>query len=262
MKKIINDKKEFFLPNNLYINIDILDKNFYFYKETIDDINKFTHDDAINDWLPEKVRIFNSSTFYLVHSIEKMIVFWNNREKGITMEAYLRTELRNTCINIEMYIDKIKSLIGYYFFLNRKTISDGKDFIKTISQFQTMDKILGKFIKDCKDLNENEKYKWIKSIRIAEIHNESLIDMHNYELSPDLIPIDKGYKINSETIIDNILYVLKLLYEIKNDVQKILETIPSHIVYKYIKENETNLKNILIPGTRADFNKEIVSNPT
>ena len=41
MENIIKDMKEYFLPINLYINMDTLDRNFYFYKETVDEINKF-----------------------------------------------------------------------------------------------------------------------------------------------------------------------------------------------------------------------------
>lgn len=261
MKKIIKDMEEYFLTSKLYIDNNKLNHNFYFFKEEKSEIESFTHDDAINDWIIEKVRIFNMSTYYLVNSIEKMIFLWNNKEN--VEEFLLRMEIRNTCINIEMYIDKIKSLIGYYFFLNEKAIGDGKEFLKALNQFDFMSDIIKTFILNCKKLYQDSKYKWIKDIRIAEIHNESLIERHNYEFSPDssqLVIIDKGYKIDSEIIIDNIQYVLNLLYVIKENVQKILETIPNYRIYKHIKDT-TGLKNILIPGNRANINKRIIVKP-
>ena len=253
--------KEYFLPSKLYINTNKLSHNFYFYKEEKIELQNFTHDDAINDWIIEKVRIFNESTYYLVNSIEKMIILWNNIDN--IEEKLLRMEIRNTCINIEMYIDKIKSLIGYYFFLNEKAIGDGKYFLKALNQFNFMSNIINTFILNCKKLYQDSKYRWIKDIRIAEIHNESLIEKHNYEFSQyssQLVIIDKGYKIDSEIIIDNIQYVLKLLYVIKENVQQILETVSSYRIYQYIKDT-SGLKNILIPGNRADINKKIVIKP-
>lgn len=264
MKKIINDMSEFFLPTHLFIDIDKLDNNFYFFKEKKEDIETFTHDDAINDWLKEKARIFNSSTFYLVKSIENMIILWNNVENDKSIEYLLRMELRNTCINIEMYVDKIKSLIGYYFFFNEETIADAKKFIKSLKQFEIISSTINDFVESCNNLYLDEKYQWIKSIRIAEIHNESLIERHNYEFSPNsskLIIVDKGYKLKSEIILDNIQHTLFLLKNVRDQTQLLLEVIPNIKIYNFVK-NTQGLKGIMLPGERADINKKIIINPT
>ena len=264
MKKIINDMSEFFLPTQLYIDLEKLDNNFYFFKETKEDIENFTHDDAINDWLKEKARIFNSSTFYLINSVEKMIVFWNNIENDKSIETWLRMEIRNTCINIEMYVDKIKNLIGYYFFFDEKTIFDGEKFIKALKQFETISTTIGEFIESCILLHSDKKYQWIRSIRVAEIHNESLIDRHNYEFSPNnskLIIVDKGYKVKSEIILDNIQHTLFLLKNVRDKAQQILESIPPIKIYNFVKDTPV-LKGIIFPGNRVDSNKKIIINPS
>lgn len=258
MKKVINDMNEYFIPSSLYLNIDKLSKDFFFYKENAEDLS---YDDAVNDWPIEKVRIFNSSTFYLISSVEKMIVLWNNMHLDHSIELYLRQEIRNTCINISVYVDKVKSIIGYYFFLTAEAIFNSKDFIKALSQFKSMDSSIVKFIEDCKKINKDDKFNWIYNIRNDEIHNESVIDKHNYVFENGfLIPVDKGFKIESETLLDSIKDVLQLLLIIRNDVQEILEKIPNGKVYNFIK-NDTSLKWIISPWNRADANNKIAIKP-
>ena len=258
MKKVINDVSEYFLPVSLCLNEDNLSKDFFFYKENAEG---FSYDDAVNDWPIEKVRIFNSSTFYLINSVTKMICLWNNMDLDPSVELFLRQEIRNTCINISVYVDKVKNIIGYYFFLTPEAVFDNKDFIKALSQFKKMDSSIVKFIDDCKKVHEDDKFNWIYNIRNDEVHNESVIDKHNYVFENGvLIPVDKGFKIDSETLLDSIKDVLKLLLIIRDDVQAILEKIPNGKVYKFIK-NDTSLKWIIPPESRADANKNIEIKP-
>lgn len=270
MKKIIYDMKEYFLPADLYLNPEKLDHNFYFYKNNKEEIEKFTHDDAINDWLIERIRRFNMSTFYLVNSIEKMIFFWsnfNNADKSNipnkdildNFETNLRIELRNTCINISIYIDKIKSLCRYYFFLDEIKTEKGNVFIETLKQYKSINPIINTFCKNCVNLQKNIKYDWIYNIRNSEIHNESFIDMHNFAFDPDptsLKILDKGYKIGNEEILDNIQEVLNLILIIRNNLQEILEKISCNNVRLFIEQN-TWLKNIVKTEKRADCNKNV-----
>lgn len=252
MKKVINDINEYFLPVSLCLNEDKLSKDFFFYKENAEDLSC---DDAVNDWPIEKVRIFNSSTFYLINSVVKMINLWNNRHLEHSIELYLRQEIRNTCINISVYIDKVKNIMGYYFFLAPEAVFDNKEFIRAISQFKPLDDTIVKFIDDCKKVHKDAKFNWIYNIRNEEIHNESVIDKHNYVFENGiLIPVDKGFKIDSEILLDCIKDVLELLLIIRDDVQAIFEKIPNGKVYKFIK-NDTSLKWIILPESRADAYK-------
>lgn len=182
MDKNIKNVEEYFPIYNLYIKLEKLDHALYFYKKERDDIENFTHDDAINDWLIEKVRMFNSSTSYLFNSIMNMLNMWNYYNNVLMDEAFLRMEIRNTCINISIYVEKIKSLCRYYFFFDENATKYTDKFMKTLKQLNKLDPKIIKFINVCYRINNDISYKWISNIRDSEIHNESIIDKHNYEI--------------------------------------------------------------------------------
>jgi len=244
--------------DKLFITDKNLDKNFFPHKRTKEEIEKFTHDDLINDYLIERVRRFNISATYLMDSLDNAITICFNMVKQREMEGQLtpffRKELRNICVNLEIYIDKLIGFCRYYFFFNLKKTENKKVFIQTLKQFADKNENIMKFYNFCNKMYQEKSFKFVYQVRCDEVHNESVLDLHEYKFADnDLIIEDLGYKVSNQEIVDNIYEVLLLVVELKSLFQNILEKIKEPNIASYIEKNFDKLKNIVDPSQRCEY---------
>ena len=250
---------------DLLIDDSKFDNNYYVFKETKEEIENLAQDDMINDWIVERVRRFNTSATYLIESLNsacnfKLAESTSNEKIRKNMELFVRRELRNVCINIEIYIDKVFSFIKYYFFLDKEGTEGRGPFLKTLEQFKEINQVVGIFIEYCKFSYKNEDIEFIRHVRNDEIHNESQLDLHDYSFgkTTDEI-IDHGYKIRDEEIFERISNVLCILISLKNNLQNMVQAIKPIEVYDFVLHKEP-LINTIKPKSRVDFkiNKKLV----
>lgn len=257
MDELIEKFKKILDKETLFIDNTKLDWGFYFYKETPKEVENFTHDMAINDWLIERVRRFNHSAGFLFDSLQKVVNIQKHltsNEETIAIVELLRGEIRNLCINLEIYFDKIVAFCRYYFFFDLKKTEKKDNFIKTLKQFENIDPTIKIFYEYCKEVYNNLDYQYIYSIRCDEVHNESALGLHNFRFAnkTPLEIIDLGYKISNEIILPKIYTSVMLSIKLKNALQKILEVVKTPIIANYIKCND-NLKNVIMPKERCDY---------
>ena len=114
----------------LILNDSVLDHSFCIYETDPSKVESFEHNDAINDWLIEHVRRFNSSTAYLISSLNRMACFGQllvdsskenmNQTQLSALSNEHRAACRDSAINIDILVEKIKELCRYYFFMDRE----------------------------------------------------------------------------------------------------------------------------------------------
>lgn len=249
--KVFNTINDFFEVQKLYLDNSKCDYNYYSYEL---DPNKITHDDVINDSLQERIRRFNMSTYHLTFAVERMLLFWNAlNSKGNNQESSIfnyRLNCRDVCINIDMYVDKIKAFCRYYFYMSEKVIDDSKEWAKTLKLFTDLcPTLLNTFLSECSKLMSNDDYKFVHNIRNDEIHNESALDLKKLRFSDDtsdgLKIVDDGYKLQDDIIIEKIQKVLLILSSVRDALQEIVDKIHPHKIATYVSDNEAKLKNVI-----------------
>lgn len=260
LQEILDKIKSTNYQFTLLINDSKLNKNFFPLQKTKEEIENFTHDDLINDWIIERVRRFNFSSSYLIDSINNAIAIqqslFNHDFKAI--EPFIRKELRNICINIEMYTDKIIAFCKYFFYFDAKKTKKNNIFISTLKQFVPLTTLINDFLIKCSEIYTNESINYINSIRNDEIHNESPLDLHIYHFDDarakeGLFIIDNGYKINTKDLFSKVHQCICLLIELKSILQQILETIHPLKVVSFISQNK--LRNIIEPKIRTKIRR-------
>lgn len=263
MRKILDEIRSTQYDQRLLIDDANLEKNFFAFQETDDEINRFTHDDLINDWLIERVRRFNSSTLYLVDSITNAINLQEVAELNDgNHDAYAlmaRREIRNICINTEMFFDKMVTLCKYCFFFDPEKTKKNDRFIDTLKQFIPLSETISGFLSCCKKAYNSFDLQYVNSIRNDEIHNESPLDLHEYHFDDSravegLFIVDNGFKISNKEILQRISVVISLMIETKDSLQKMLETIHPLDIESFVKN--TILKNVVIPKNRIRLTKD------
>lgn len=263
MRKILDEIRSTQYTQRLLIDNTRLEKSFFAFQETDDEINRFTHDDLINDWLIERVRRFNNSTIYLIDSINNVINLQEAAElNDSNHDAYAlfaRREIRNVCINTEMFFDKMVTLCKYCFFLDPKKTKKNDKFINTLKQFIPLSETISGFLLCCNKAYNSSDLQYVNSIRNDEIHNESPLDLHEYHFddsraSEGLFILDKGFKISNKEIMQRISVVISLMIETKDSLQKILENIHPLDIVSFVKNNV--LENVVIPKNRIQLARD------
>lgn len=255
--------------SKLILNAAVLEHNFFFYETDPKKIESFDHNDAINDWLIEHVRRFNSSSAYLISSLNRMAnygqLLTDNASKN-TDQAQLsllinehRAACRDSAINIDILVEKIKELCRYYFFMNREKTDNTKSWIKALNQYKKIKNwsYLEDFIKECKRFYDNEDVKFVINIRNREVHNDSPIELIHYRFEGnELIPTPEKYIISNQDLHNRITVVIQLLIELIQSLQNVLVNITPGSVWGYLEKN--NLENIIKPEERYKKEREYV----
>lgn len=257
---------------DLILNTSKIERNFFAYETESSQIPTFEHNDLINDWHIEHIRRFNASTMYLINSLTRMITFGKLLEEGhniitengipIDLVAEHRIACRDTCINIDICIEKIKAFCRHYFFMNpAKTDNTGR-WVAALKEYNKIDgwDYIENFIVQCDIFNKNEHAKFIKDIRNAEIHNESPFELIHYHFEDaSLQPIPESYVINNETLHNSIVETVSLLIKVISSLQVILENITPYSIYNYLKQQDNKSNKILEMNERYKYERYIFS---
>lgn len=129
----------------LILNDSVLDHSFCIYETDPNKVESFEHNDAINDWLIEHVRRFNSSSAYLISSLNRMAycgqllsdnVKQNSDQSQLSaLISEHRAACRDSAINIDILVEKIKELCRFYFFMDREKTDNTKSWVTVLKQY-------------------------------------------------------------------------------------------------------------------------------
>ena len=254
--------------SKLFLNADVLEHNFFFYETDPQKIETFDHNDAVNDWLIEHVRRFNSSSAYLVSSLNRMALLGQSLEKSANpnsgqelsiLMAEHRAACRNSAINIDILVEKIKELCRYYFFMDRDKTDNAKSWIKALAQYNRIINwsCLEDFINLCKSFNDNDDVKFITNIRNREVHNDSPIELIHYRFERnEPIPTPESYIISNNDLHNKITVVIQMLIELIQSLQNVLVNISPLSIWRYL--DKINLENIIKPEERYKKERDYV----
>ena len=159
-----------------------------------------------------------------------------------------RSACRDVCINIDVYIEGIKTFIRYYFFMDKNKTDNTKSFISTLLEYKKLTKweYIDNFIKACKTLHKDDDANFLKTIRDNEMHNSSPLELINYEFAEGiLIPVAKDFVISNELLHNKIVNVIKVLENVCSLLQKLVEHISPFDINSFLETRNGTLKNIL-----------------
>lgn len=253
----------------LILNDSVLDHSFCIYETDPSKVESFEHNDAINDWLIEHVRRFNSSSAYLISSLNRMSYFGQllaDNAKQNTNQTQLpvllrehRAACRDSAISIDILVEKTKELCRYYFFMDREKTDNTKSWVTALKQYNKIKNwsYLEDFIKKCNRFYDNDDVKFITNIRNREVHNDSPIELIHYRFKEkELIPIPENYTISNQDLHNKITIVIQLLIELIQSLQNVLVNITPGSIWGYLEKN--NLENIIKPEERYKKEREYV----
>lgn len=248
---------------DLLLNESNVDHNFFAYEKDVTKINNFEHNDLINDWLIEHIRRFNSSVNFLINDLRELRFYTNllteNKNKTtinnvlVNIDYKMRCSCRNICIDLDIYIEKIKEFCRYYFFMDKEKTDAFTNWEKALKQFVNIrnGNYILNFLKECKHLFENDNTQYILGIRNAEIHNYSPLDLIEYKFYENVLtPKPQKYVISTNDIYNSIIECLNVIIYVKNALQEIIQNIKPLDIYNYISKNRTKLKFIIDPQER------------
>lgn len=251
-----DDQQIVFDYNDLLIDLSKLDHNLHAFKTEKEEIEKSHPDDYINDSILERARRFNESTYYLMDSIYNFFIasqYYGDKE---TSEKIIRRSLRNICINVEIYFEKILAILRYFFSIDLNLKKRG-EIIKKIKEFCPISVEIEELVKKIDLVIENKDFKIISKIRNDEIHNESVFEYHNYKLEKEndnLKIINLGYKYSNEYIQEKIFISIFLLINLKFQMEKVIKISPWKI--NNFINNNPQISKINKLKDRVDIYKE------
>ena len=190
-----------------------------------------TPNDAIQECIQEKVRIFNNSALPLFDNYTAMTRLYE-QTKEIPWDnpncILCRQYIRQTYLELFVYREKLIRFLADLYHLNirHQRIGAIYNMVKNKSiQFSFMSEVIVKI----DSVKHNEQYILFDSIRNDEVHNITRIDRLNYVLLSSGRIKSVGYKMDSIYFIQNLTAVLNMMVEIKDEIQKILHN-------KYLSE--------------------------
>ena len=265
MDKIVAD------ISRLIIDTSKLDHSFFAYETDHDLINTLEHNDLINDWHIERIRRLSSSARYLILSLQRLQVFGEYMEKlgelSKDFDSYYvlienhRAACRDVCINIDIYVEHIKSFCRYYFFMEREKTDKTKEWRKALEQYKNLSEwiYIEKFIDSCSTMFKNEDTKFLIDLRNEEVHNVSPLELIQYKFQDAaLAPVPNEYIISSQELHNKIVNVISLLLVVVSSLQDLLNNISPRAIYNYLAPQDGCLKNIIKMADRYKKEREYV----
>lgn len=242
----------------LFLDGSKLEHSYLVLEDDAQKIPGFEHNDLANDWLIEHIRRFNETAGYLLRSLQKVSVYGKILSEGkrlaiqdgipIDVLKEHRFACRDACINIDIYIEVIKSFCRYYFFMDKAATDDGKKWDQAMRQYQQINgwKSIENFLNQCQKLYKLPDTKFIIKIRNDEVHNESPLALIKYHFEGEIPqPHPDEYVISNETLHNEIANTVQELIATTQSLQQVLERIPPHLVYRYLKPQDGQLKYII-----------------
>lgn len=244
--------------SKLFLDTTNLSKDYYAYELASEKINTFEHNDLINDWHIERIRRLNSTAEYLWLSLQRLNAIGEilssldndscqDARYAMHMKNH-RASCREVCINIDIYIESIKSFCRYYFFMDQERTDDTRIWYKTFEQYKRMPEwqYIEDFLSACKMMYKNTDTQYLIQVRNKEVHNEPPLELINYKFhDKDLVPIPTEYVISNEKIHNIIVNVIELLLLVTTSLQQILNHISPAKVYQYLISQNGCLENII-----------------
>ncbi|MBQ2774382.1 MAG: hypothetical protein IJF40_00645 [Clostridia bacterium] len=257
--------------SKLILDTSKLNPSYIAYETDSERIPSFTHSDLINDWHIEHIRRFNVTAEYLINSLQRVSIFGQMLTDGKTKEGHGNTTIdiikehraacREACINIDIYIEKIKSFCRYYFFMDRKLTDDGKKWVETLMQYKDIEgwSYIQSFLIKCQILWQDADTKFLIDVRNDEIHNESPLELMQYRFADDdLVPVIDTYVIPIDVIHNKITHTIETIVSITVALQDILNNISPFSVYSYLSPRNGHLKNIIKMEDRYKLEREYI----
>ena len=199
------------------------------YNEIIDltayDYVPDTPNEALQETIQEKTRIFNNSTLPLFDNYNNAfncIALSKNESWNSINNILSRQYIRQIYLEMYVYREKLIRFVADMFHLPIKHQKIGVVF-KMIKDKQNEFPFIIDLIEAIQQVTDNTEYRLFESIRNDEVHNITRIDRVNYYVNPDPFRIETiGYQKPTEYFWDNINSVLPLMINVKNKIQKII----------------------------------------
>jgi hypothetical protein len=199
-----------------------------------------TIDDGLNGTVPEKIRRFNNAASHLVRSIlaveqtsvDGVPILQLCKDADSVYDTIYRQLIRNVYMELFIYQEKLLNIVCNIFFL--KISTSKKKNLAGLEMRSADFPLLCNFCKQCNQLIKDEKYQRVMSIRDDETHNMSQIDSFVLDLEKigeGLRIVNKGYRIQAETLRAEYIYVMERLLQVRNLVQEMLDTYDLREIY-------------------------------
>lgn len=244
--------------SKLILDTSKLSKDFFAYETDSTNINTLEHNDVINDWHIERIRRLNSTAEYLWLSLQRLNYFGerlsqlegevSQGEECAVLFKYHRAACREICINVDIYVESIKSFCRYYFFMDKMKTDDTRVWYKTFEQYKGISgwPYINNFLSACLTMFKNSDTQFLIQIRNKEVHNESPLELMNYKFQEnELLPVPTEYVISSEKLHNRIVNVMELLILVSSSLQEILNNISPAEIYRYLSNKDGRLENII-----------------
>ncbi len=260
-----------FLPD-LFLNESLMDFNYYLLENDPSKISSVSYNDAINDWLLEHVRRFNQTAIFLDRAVQQMR-YWGEAinsasNEASSQQAYCehRLSCRNVCFEIDVYVESYKAFLRYYLFMNRKETDNTKKWKIAIENYRTFAgwNLLEDILNLCEEFYKDKTYKFIKEVRDQEEHNESPIELMNYNFQEGtLIPSPQGYVLGDQELHNALVDVINKLLELTRALQRMLENVTPVDVFRFLETlTEEEKKYLIKPSDRYKKENEYVKSFT
>jgi len=203
-------------------------------KNSTIDLTAFTYVPDINEAMQqdirECVRKFNNNCLCLFDFYQTLNEYYNIVIKE-QWDSYNNRRYRQfiSLVYKELYVyqDKILVFVSFILHIKKHLVSDTQKCFKEISKYKDTFPIINEIISKIDEIRENEEYKRFQIIRNNEVHYEYEVDSVNLNLRQenDLLILEAvSYVKDINYFKDNLDAVIKLLLDLKNIVQKLINT--------------------------------------
>lgn len=198
---------------------------------------------AINKDFREEVRRFNNQVFSLTVTLYRSVHYYNLlHTSGIAeYEIWFREEARRLCNDIYVYQEKMRSLLQSLFKIDDSQDIKRKEFLKELKNKSFGDTSRLSLISAIKKYFTLESVKLVNGIRIAEVHNRSVLDEYNDEIliEPGItIETTPFHVISNEQLYKGIVDCLHAISDLKSRFQNVIDT---YIINDLVPLNEVGM---------------------
>ena len=184
---------------------------------------------AITEHFREEVRRFNNQVFSLTVTLYQFVHYYNLLHTSGIAEygIWFREEARRLCNDIYVYQEKMRSLLLSLFKIDDSQDIKRKEFLKELKNKSFGDTSRLSLISAIKKYFTLESVKLVNGIRIAEVHNRSVLDEYNDEIliEPGItIETTPFHVISNEQLHKGIMDCLHAILDLKSKFKNVIDT--------------------------------------
>ena len=190
-------------------------------------------DKGLEDSFDEIIRRINNQLSLTDLTIMSLYNYYNEMQKySIDEEQYVlnetlyRYECMHACYNYFNIQEKYKTIIRVLYGLDPKETGKNNEFLDAIKKIKGKDQYLNNFYAVCKDIANNQDYKFVIDIRNDETHNIPCLDKVCFQ-KKDKNGVYFGggvyFVIDNESLYDGIKGAYIALISLNNAVQDIID---------------------------------------